>query len=199
MVSRACVVAKAVVAAMRTPRVLWPDPEVRSVPAPRSPVSSFEDSSARRQLAEMKQTLALARLARDDVRAAYALSLQKLDSARTELATIVRRGELARQIADQETVTIAERFAESQTTTIAVFERKVAVQHEELVLTERQVSEMEAELRATTGIGPAVGAAPDAREASTVDPSDYRALDDAVRAQTADDRLAELKRRMGRA
>lgn len=147
----------------------------------------------------MKQTLALARLARDDVRAAYALSLQKLDSARTELATIVRRGELARQIADQETVTIAERFAESQTTTIAVFERKVAVQHEELVLTERQVSEMEAELRATTGIGPAVGAAQDAREASTVDPSDYRALDDAVRAQTADDRLAELKRRMGRA
>ncbi len=147
----------------------------------------------------MKQTLALARIARDDVRAAYALSMQKLESARMELATIVRRGELARQIDDQETVTIAERFAQSQMTTIAVFERKVAVQHEELVLTERQVSEMEAELRATTGIGPAPSESPAPGDASAVDPSDYRALDDAARAQTADDRLAELKRRMGRA
>ena len=147
----------------------------------------------------MKQTLALARIARDDVRAAYAASMQKLESARTELATIVRRGELARQIDDQETVTIAERFAESQRTTIAVFERKVAVQHEELVLTERQVSEMEAELRAATGIGPAPGTTPDPGDTSAVDPSDYRTLDDAARAQSADDRLAELKRRMGRA
>ena len=96
-------------------------------------------------------------------------------------------------------MTIAERFAETQRTTIAVFERKVAVQHEELVLTERQVGEMEAALRATTGIGPAPSATPAPGEAPTVDPSDYRALDDAARAQTADDRLAELKRRMGRA
>ena len=147
----------------------------------------------------MKQTLALARIARDDVRAAYALTLQKLESARTELATIIRRRELARQIDDQETVAVAERFAESQKSTIAVFERKVAVQHEELVLTERQVSEMEMELRATTGIGPAPGDTPKPGEASTADPSDYRALDDAARAQTADERLAELKRRMGRA
>lgn len=147
----------------------------------------------------MKQTLALARVARDDVRAAHALSMQKLEAARHELATIVRRGELARQIDDQETVTIAERFAESQKATIAVFERKVAVQHDELVLTERQVSEMEAELRVTTGIGPAPGGPPSPGDAAAVDPSDFRVLDDAARAQSADERLAELKRRMGRA
>ncbi len=147
----------------------------------------------------MKQTLALARIARDDVRAAYALSTQKLEAARTELATIVRRGDLARQIGDQETVAIAERFAASQQTTIAVLERKVAVQHEELVLTERQVGEMESELRATTGIGPTPTDTPASGAAAGVDSSDYRSLDDAARAQTADDRLAELKRRMGRA
>lgn len=149
----------------------------------------------------MKQTLALARVARDDVRAAYALSMQKLEGARTELATILRRGDLARQIDDQETVTVAERFAETQRNTIALFERKVAVQHDELVLTERTVSDMEAELRSVTGIGPTPTDHANAgtpRE-SPADPADYRPLDDAARGQSADDRLAELKRRMGRA
>jgi hypothetical protein len=172
-------------------------------PLPGTLVSSFSNPSARRQLAEMKHTLALARVARDDVRSAYAQAMQKLDAARAELATIVRRGELARQIDDQETVAVAERFAETQRSTIALFERKVAVQHEELMLTERTVSDMEAELRSVTGIGPTPtgGAAEtDAEPASSpADPLDYRPLDDAARAQTADDRLAELKRRMGRA
>ncbi len=149
----------------------------------------------------MKHTLALARVARDDVRAAYAVSTQRLDAARTELATIVRRGELARQIDDQETVSVAERFAETQRTTIAVLERKVAVQHEELELTERTVTEMEAELRGVTGIGPTPsdGSAASGSSAPHVDAADYRPLDDAARAQTADERLAELKRKMGRA
>lgn len=148
----------------------------------------------------MKHTLSLARVARDDVRAAYAAALKRLELARVELETIVRRGELARQIDDQETVSVAERFAETQRNTISVFERKVSVQHEELVLTERAVTEMEAELRATTGIGPAPGLTPDPANSPdpSIDPSDFRGLDDAARAQTADDRLAELKRRMGR-
>lgn len=164
-------------------------------------MSSFGDPSARRKLAEMKHTLALARVARDDVRTAYAASLKRLELARVELETILRRGELARQIDDPETVQVAERFAESQRSSIAVLERKVAVQHEELVLAERTVTEMETELRATTGIGPTPGATadrPDASDPSDVHPSDFRALDDAARAQVAEDRLAELKRRMGR-
>ena len=165
------------------------------------PVSSFSNPSARRQLAEMKQTLSLARIARDDVRAAHATSVQRLEAAKSELATILRRGELARTISDDETVAVAERFAASQRTTIEVLERKVAVQHDELVLTERTVADMELALRSATGIGPTPSAATaDAATGSdpTVDSSDYRALDDAARAQTADERLAELKRRMGR-
>jgi hypothetical protein len=164
-------------------------------------VSSFGNPSARRQLAEMKQTLALARVARDEVRAAYATSMQRLEAARTELATILRRGDLARQIDDLETVAVAERFAESQRSTIAVLERKVAVQHDELVLTERTVSEMENELRSVTGIGPMPSDASAATDAggATADPADFRPLDDAARAQSADERLAELKRRMGKA
>lgn len=173
---------------------------MRPFPATSSPLSSSGHSSARRQLAEMKHTLALARVSRDEVRAAYATSMQRLEQARTELATILRRGELARQIDDQETVAVAERFADTQRTTIAVLDRKVAVQHEELVLTERTVSEMEQELRSVTGIGPLPGSASESASAdsSPVDSADYRPLDDAARAQSADERLAELKRRMGR-
>ncbi len=176
------------------------DSNVRHSPAARFPLSSSGHSSARRQLAEMKHTLALARVSRDEVRAAYATSMQRLEQARTELATILRRGELARQIDDTETVAVADRFADTQRTTIAVLERKVAVQHEELVLTERTVSDMEQELRAVTGIGPAPGDASErtAPDSVPVDSADYRPLDDAARAQSADERLAALKRRMGR-
>ena len=148
----------------------------------------------------MKQTLVLARVARDEVRAVYAASLQKLAGPRTELATIVRRGDLARQIDDLETVAVAQRFADTQRATVGLLERKVAVQYEELSLAERTVTDMEAELKAVTGRGPAPDLTPDpsVAGAASVDASDYRALDDAARAQTADERLAELKRRMGR-
>ncbi len=148
----------------------------------------------------MKQTLALARVARDDVRTAHAITIKRLEGARAELATIVRRGELARQIDDQETVAVAERFAETQRSTVGVLERKVAVQYEELTMAERTVTEMEAELKAVTGRGPAPDLTPDpsVAGAASVDPSDFRGLDDAARAQSADERLAELKRRMGR-
>jgi hypothetical protein len=172
---------------------------------PTAPVSSFSDSSSRRKLSEMKHTLALARVARDEVRAAYAASTQKLEAARLELATIVRRGELARQISDLETVAVAERFAATQQSTIALLERKVAVHHDELVLTERAVSEMEADLRAVTGVGPRddAGGARDPAASTSGEPranaTDYQPLDDAARAQNADARLAELKRRMGKA
>lgn len=188
--------------------VLWPDVGVSFCPlASRTSVSSFGNQSARRKLAEMKETLALARVARDDVRAAYAQSMQRLEAARTELETISRRGALARQINDEETVSVAERFAESRRATIGVLERKIAVQYDELAMTERTVTEMEAELRLMTGRGPAPDVTPmpgDGTDAdslgadSPADPADFRALDDAARAQTADERLAELKRRMGR-
>ncbi len=179
---------------MATPRTL-------PFPPPTHLVSSFGNSSARRQLAEMKQTLAITRVARDDVRTAYAASMQRLDKARTELETIIRRGELARQIDDQETVAVAERFAETQRATIGVLERKVAVQHDELTMAERLVTEMEQELKSVTGIGPSPNVAPDDHAANGepgAESADFRGLSDAARAQSADERLAELKRRMGR-
>lgn len=150
----------------------------------------------------MKHTLSIARVARDEVRVAYAQSTQRLDAARSELATIQRRGELAQQIDDQETVTVAARFTESQRSTIALLERKVAVQHDELALVERTVNEMEEELRSVTGIGPrgesTADGASDDDDAPRAEPAEYRNLGAAARARSADERLAELKRKMGK-
>jgi hypothetical protein len=168
---------------------------------------AFSDSSSRRKLAEMKQTLAMARVSRDEIRAAHAQSSKQLTAAEAELATILRRSAMAAQINDTETVGVAARFAESQRSTIALLQRKVALQQDELALAERTVTEMEADLKAVTGIGPAPGrsTAADATgsttrddDAATADQSDYRELDAATRAQQADQRLAELKRKMGR-
>ena len=129
----------------------------------------------------MKQTLALARVARDEVRAAYAKSTQRLDAARTELATIERRGALAQQIDDQETVAVAARFAESQRATIGVLERKIAVQHDELSMAERTVTEMEEELRAVTGRGPGPDVtSPPADSTDRVEGGDTSAVDPAA-------------------
>ena len=152
----------------------------------------------------MKHTLSIARVARDDVKKAHAESVKRLQAAESELATILRRGQLAAQIDDTETVAVAERFAESQRATIAVLERKVAVQLDELALADRTVAEMEADLKAVTGLGGSgsstrpVTPPSDDDDAPSADPSDFHPLNRAAREQSAEERLAELKRKMGR-
>ena len=161
--------------------------------------------SDRRRTAEMQQTLALARVARDESRAAHAKARRALELAEQELATIERRGMLAARINDQETVAVAERFAATQREQVARLLRKEAVLLEEVIAAERTVAGMEEELRAVTGRAgaprpEASGWAPEAAAdaADTVDPAAYRALDEAAREAAADARLAELKRRMGK-
>jgi hypothetical protein len=189
------------VAVVRSDAVLWRCQPSNAFHLASVIVSSSGPSSSRRQLAEMKQTLALARIARNDLREAAARSATRLAAALSELATIERRGEMARQIDDQETVDVAVRYAQTQRATIALLERKIAVEQDELALSEQTVAQMETELRNVTGIGPSVdgaSAATGSAEDGGVDPSDFRPLDSAAKARAADERLAELKRRMGR-
>ena len=59
-----------------------------------------------------------------------------------------RRGRLAADLPDRETVTLAERYAARHRERVGVLERKLAVQRDELLLAEREVAEMMAEYRA---------------------------------------------------
>lgn len=167
----------------------------------------------------MKQALAAARLARDDAWAAVALTEQRLGAARAELATITRRRALADGIGDTETVAVADRFARAQEDTIALLERKLAVQRDEAAFEGRTVDEMESELRLATG-RPGVAPSDGAPSASADlpprddvasgsphdDPATHREVDERAfgvldherRAREASERLAALKRRMGR-
>ena len=161
-------------------------------------------------LARMKQTLVTARLGLDDLRGGVALTRQRLDSERRELETMRRRKGYAAGINDSETVALAEKYEAHHAERVAVLERKLDAQEAELAIAERDVAEMTSELKqAMLGVPDARSvdaAAADAVDATLNDSSNIaseldamgRARARAERDAAAEQRLAELKRRMGK-
>ena len=82
------------------------------------------------------------------MRDALAVTERELAAERQHLAAAERRGRLAAELPDPETVVLAERFTLRHRERVAVLERKVGVQRDELVLVEREVAEMLTEYRA---------------------------------------------------
>jgi hypothetical protein len=169
--------------------------------------SASAPGDRRAVLAEMKETLVRARLGVDDLRGGVAASRAKLDGERRELETVRRRLGLAQQIGDAETVRVAERFEKHHLERVQVLEEKLAVQERELSLVEAEVAEMTAEFRsAMVGAGPRPAAAAQVEDPLEDEASRLRdELDGLARSRTrstreaeADDRLADLKRRMGK-
>ena len=155
-------------------------------------------------LGQMRQTLVQARVGLADMRQGVEESRLALGAKQHELETVQRRKAQAVGISDAETVRVAERYEAELVSRVDILARKLAVQEEELALGEREVTEMTAELRkAIGGIGPVPEAASDPLadaqtdaldELSSIERSRARAARDA----SADERLAELKRRMGK-
>lgn len=86
---------------------------------------------------------------------ALARTERELASERTQLADAERRGRLATEAGDQETVEVAARFVARHTERVAVLERRLAVQHDELALLERDYAELSESYRmARRGIPP---------------------------------------------
>jgi hypothetical protein len=131
---------------------------------------------------------------------ALARTERELAVERQQLADAQRRGTLADGIGDRETAEIAQRFASKHGERVAVLEQKLAAQQAELALAERDVGEMVAQLKELErrgGVAPD-GARPAAEELPT-DDSELRAVTDrAAREADAAERLAELKKRMGK-
>ena len=164
-------------------------------------------------LARMKQTLVTARLGLDDLRGGVAATRQRLAVEQRELETTRRRRGLAAGINDAETVALAERYEKHHAERAAVLERKLEAQEAELMIAERDVEEMNVELKAAV-LGAAPPGAPLGRERAAAAEAEAAAGDgsrvaeeiDAMgRARTRSDRdadaerrLAELKRRMGK-
>jgi hypothetical protein len=172
---------------------------------------------ARRSIvAQMRETLVQARMGLDDLRKGVEETRARLARERTELETVRRRKELAVGIKDAETVAIAERYEKQHAERASILERKLETQEAELAMVEREVGEMNAEFKlAAAGGTPGVSAGTPPSDAGSGtrpvedplagDPGLRDELDGLARARrraeaesSADEKLAALKRRMGK-
>lgn len=160
------------------------------------------------QVREMKQALVHARLGVEDLRAGVAQTRARLDAERRELTTVRRRRELASGINDAETVSIADKFETQHAERVRVLESKLAAQEAEADLYERELGEMTAQLRAAAkGVGDTpIPRGPTDAELGLPDDAPLRgeldglrrAAERAEQSRQAEDRLAELKKKMGK-
>jgi hypothetical protein len=154
-------------------------------------------AEGRAVLAMMRDAVVEAKVGVSQIRDALAKTSAQLDYELRELETVRRRGRLAADIGDQETVRVAAQFEERHRERVEVLERKRAAQESELALAEREVAEMTAQLRSmAAGAGPAA-APPEVELEPDLDALE-RAADRAARESLAERQLDELKRRMGR-
>ena len=157
----------------------------------------------RARAAALRDALAEARAGLTSLREGLTASERELEHERKQLADAERRGRLAAEVPDPETVTVAERFVLRHRERITLLERKVAVQREELVLMEREIDEMSAQLRSGAATSDSIraawrdleaaGASPPTDEERLAHEADRRRRDQAVEAQ-----LEYLKRKLGR-
>lgn len=114
-----------------------------------------------RELArQMREAVVDAKVAVQEMRAALARTEIELKVEAQRLSDAERRGRLAGEIQDQETVEVAERFAGRHRERVAVLERKLAAQREELSLAERDLAEMQGQLKSAERGGPAAPGGP---------------------------------------
>ena len=96
---------------------------------------------------QMREAVVEAKVAVQEMREALVRTEGELTLERQRLADAERRGRLAGEIQDQETVAVAERFAAKHRERVGVLERKLAAQREEVALAERDLVEMQGQLR----------------------------------------------------
>jgi hypothetical protein len=107
---------------------------------------------------QMREAVVDAKVAVEEIRGAVTRTDAELAAERQRLADAERRGRLAAEIQDQETVQVAERFAAKHRERAGVLERKLAAQRDELALAERELTEMQGQLKtADLGASPPVG------------------------------------------
>ena len=159
---------------------------------------------ARAFAAGLHEATVEARAAVSGMRDALARSERELALEQRQLEDAERRGRLAAEIPDAETVAVADRFAARHRERIGVLERKLAVQRDEIAMAEREVADMTAQLREAQQ-----GRVPGGRVPGTSGPTPDPSLDAesellAARAERArheaavEAQLAHLKKKLGR-
>ena len=152
----------------------------------------------------MREAVVDAKVAVQEIQEAVLRTDRELGAERQRLADAERRGRLAGEIQDQETVSVAERFTAKHRERIGVLERKLAAQREELALAQRELDDMQAQLKAAATAQPSTERAwRDLEEAGGARPgTDLQDellksdMDRAAREDAAARQLEELKKKM---
>lgn len=158
------------------------------------PPPDWHDLKAQMHRAAVEGRAAVAKMREDVAKTEREIAVEQrhLEDAR-------RRGRLAAEIEDEETVEVAQRFATKHAERFAVLEQKLSAQQAELALADREVEEMVGQLKELErrgGVGElsvSPEAIPDLDGARLGE-----ALDQAAREAAADIQLRELKKRMGK-
>jgi hypothetical protein len=170
----------------------------------RDALSRASSPQGRAALAQMRDALVQAKVGLADLRHGVERTRARVVAERAELDTVRRRGKLAADIDDRETVRIAEQYERKHGERVTVLEKKLAAQEEELALAEHEIDEMTAQLRAAyVGVVPPDVAAPPTMPDPLEEPRAEtdalrRDIDRAARDAAAQRHLDELKRRMGK-
>lgn len=160
----------------------------------------------RARAAALREALLEAKVGVGTMRSAVVSTEQELARERRQWVDAERRGRLAADLPDTETVALAERFAARHRDRVAVLERKLVVQRDELVLAEREVAEILAEYRAARPGAPSesaeaawrdLEAAGGERPGTGLD-DDERAEADRKLKEAIEAQLAFLKKKLGK-
>ena len=162
----------------------------------------------RAQAGALRSAIIEAKVAVVAMRDALTASERQIEIERRQADDAERRGKLAGDIGDLETVAVAEKYAARHRERLAMVERRIAVQREELMLAERELAEMTEALRGA----PADAAGDSVRDAwrdlesaggvrPETDVNDELVqleMDQARRKAAVDEQLAFLKKKMGK-
>lgn len=162
-------------------------------------------ASAREQAAALREALLEARVGITGMREGITRTERELASERQQLVDAERRGRLAAQVPDGETVAVAQRFAARHRERVVVLERKLVVQREELALAERELAEMASQFRGAAR-GPETASVEAAWRDLEAAGMERPAADDALAAETdrrrkeeaVEAQLAYLKQKLGK-
>jgi hypothetical protein len=167
-------------------------------------------ADARASAAMLQQAVIEAKVSIAQMKDGITATERELGLEQKQLEDAERRGRMATDIADQETVDLAARYTARHRERALILERKLVVQREELVLAERDIGEWMAQLRAakqglSAGAASSGAAWRDIESAGGTRPETDMGgdllrsnLDRAAHEAAAEEQLAHLKRKLGK-
>jgi len=114
--------------------------------AMRAALDAASPGDVRELARRMREAVIEAGAAVQEMREGLERTERELAVERQQLAVAERRGRLAAEIQDGETVDVAQRFVAKHSERVSMLERKLAAQREELALAERDRAEMQVDL-----------------------------------------------------